>query len=82
MSRPVAERPNILIIMTDQQRAECVGYAGHKLLETPNMDRIAQEGMAFSHAMTPSPLCMPARASFICGMYPHNHSTWGNSGMP
>ena len=74
-------RPHVLIIMSDQQRADCTGYAGHPLLRTPAMDRIAGEGISFTHAMTPAPLCMPARASFITGTYPHNHSTWANRGL-
>ena len=45
------------------------------------MDRIAGEGTNFTHAMTPAPLCMPARASFSTGTYPHNHSTWANRGL-
>ena len=74
-------RPHVLIIMSDQQRADCAGYAGHPLLRTPAMDRIAGEGTNFTHAMTPAPLCMPARASFSTGTYPHNHSTWANRGL-
>jgi len=74
------ERPNILILMTDQQRADCMSSAGHPQIKTPNMDRLAAEGMRFSHACTVSPLSMPARASFIGGMYVHNHSMWSNAG--
>jgi len=76
-----ADRPNILILMTDQQRADHMGCAGHPLLQTPNMDRLAAEGMRFSHCCTCSPICMPARASFISGLYPHNHNMWHNSGQ-
>lgn len=75
-----ADRPNVLILMTDQQRADCMGCAGHPVLQTPNIDRIASEGLRFSHACTSSPICMPARASFISGLHPHNHNMWHNSG--
>ncbi|MFQ6131455.1 MAG: sulfatase [Armatimonadota bacterium] len=74
------DRPHILIIMPDQQRADCLSCAGHRLLRTPNMDRLAHEGVRFSHAFTVSPLCMPARASFVSGLYPHNHGIWHNAG--
>ncbi len=75
-----AEQPNILILMTDQQRADCLGCAGHPQLRTPNMDRLAAEGVRFSHACTDSPLCMPARNSFITGQRVHRHGVWGNGG--
>ena len=75
-----ADRPNILILMTDQQRADCLSCAGHRQLKTPNMDRLAAEGVLFSHACTSSPLCMPARASFISGLCVHNHDMWTNKG--
>ena len=74
----MGKRPHILILMTDQQRADCLGCAGHPLIQTPNLDRIAQEGMRFTQATTVSPLCMPARASFANGLYPHNHGVWRN----
>lgn len=73
-------RPNILILMTDQQRADHMSCVGHPALRTPNMDRLAAEGILFSHACTTSPVCMPARASFMSGLYPHNHGMWENSG--
>ena len=79
----MSERPHILILMTDQQRADCIGCAGHPQIKTPHLDRLAAEGMRFSQAATVSPICMPARASFINGLYPHNHGMWTNVGeMP
>ena len=66
--------------MTDQQRADCLGCAGHPQLSTPNIDRLAAEGTRFAQATTVSPLCMPARASFATGLYPHHHGIWSNSG--
>lgn len=76
----MADRPNILILMTDQQRADCLSCAGHPQLATPNMDRLAAEGVRFPRAVTNSPLCMPARASFISGLCVHNHNLWANAG--
>lgn len=73
-------RPHILILMPDQMRADCMGCAGHPVIKTPHVDRLASEGMRFVRATTTSPLCMPARASFISGLYPHEHHLWNNAG--
>lgn len=74
------KQPHILILMTDQQRADCMSCAGHAQLKTPNTDRLAGEGMRFAQGTTVSPICMPARASFASGLYPHNHGMWANQG--
>jgi arylsulfatase A-like enzyme len=66
--------------MTDQQRADSMSCAGHPVIKTPHMDRLAAEGVRFSNAYTPSPVCMPARSSFLTGLYCHNHGQWGNYG--
>jgi arylsulfatase A-like enzyme len=76
----MAERPNILILMTDQQRADCLSAVGHPQLRTPNTERIAASGVLFTQAATVSPVCMPARASFVNSLYPHNHGMWRNRG--
>ncbi|HJN18412.1 MAG TPA: sulfatase-like hydrolase/transferase, partial [Armatimonadota bacterium] len=73
--------PPILIIMPDQMRADCMSCADHLQVTTPHIDELAAEGTRFSHGCTNSPLCMPARASFISGLYPHNHGMWHNSGQ-
>ena len=76
-------KPNILILMPDQMRADCMSAAGHPLIRTPNMDRLCAEGVRFPNAVTTCPLCMPARASFVNGLYSHNHNMWSNLGrMP
>ncbi len=59
--------PNILLIMTDQQAWDAVGYSGNKTIITPNLDRLAAEGVNFSHAVTPCPVCVPARTSILTG---------------
>jgi arylsulfatase A-like enzyme len=76
----VKNRPHILIVMTDQQRADSMACAGHPQIRTPNLDRIAREGIRFAQATTTAPLCMPARASWATGLYPHNHGMWSNRG--
>jgi arylsulfatase A-like enzyme len=63
----VVESPNILIIMTDQQAWDAVGYSGNKIIKTSNLDRLASEGVNFSHAVTPCPVSVPARTSILTG---------------
>ena len=59
--------PNVLLIMTDQQAWNAVGYSGNKKIKTPNLDRLAREGVNFSQAITPCPVCVPARTSILTG---------------
>ncbi|MCB0107657.1 MAG: sulfatase-like hydrolase/transferase [Caldilineaceae bacterium] len=66
-------QPNILVIMTDQQKATASHLYGNPFCETPNMQRLADEGVLYQHAITPHPLCMPARVSFWTAQYPHQH---------
>ena len=61
------KNPNVLLIMTDQQAWNAVGYSGNKMIKTPNLDRLASEGVNFSHAVTPCPVCVPARTSILTG---------------
>ena len=67
MTQP--KQPNILFVMADQLTAALTGPYGHKVVQTPNMDRLTRAGITFDAAYTPSPLCGPARASFITGKY-------------
>ncbi|GAB4532133.1 MAG: sulfatase-like hydrolase/transferase [Anaerolineae bacterium] len=71
--------PNILLIITDQQRADTLGFIGRTPCRTPNMDRLAAEGISFDRAMTTSPLCTPARASIFTGQYPHQVGMMSNN---
>jgi arylsulfatase A-like enzyme len=73
---------NLLVLMTDQQRTDTLGCLGATPCRTPNLDRVAAEGVAFSHAITPVPLCSPARASIITGRYPHSHRCLDNCIQP
>ncbi|MEZ4707120.1 MAG: sulfatase-like hydrolase/transferase [Caldilineaceae bacterium] len=66
-------RPNILLIMTDQQKATSSHLYGNTFCQTPNLARLAESGVLFRHAFTPHPLCMPARISFWTGQWPHAH---------
>lgn len=67
----VAERPNLVIFMPDQLRAESIACYGHPLVRTPNIDRLAQEGTRFDHCQCPYPVCTAARCSMLTGWYPH-----------
>jgi arylsulfatase len=70
-SRPT--RPNILFIMVDEMRADAMGCAGHRIVKTPNLDRLASQAVRFSNTYTVSPVCSPARASAFTGRYAHVH---------
>jgi arylsulfatase A-like enzyme len=74
-------RPNILYIMTDQQRYDSVSAHGRGPCRTPALDRLAAEGVRFDQAYTFCALCSPARASMLTGRYPHNHHMWNNCDM-
>ncbi len=69
--------PNILFLMTDQQRWDAMGCSGD-WVQTPNLDRIASEGTRFTNCVTTSPVCIPTRLSLATGLYPHNTHVWNN----
>ena len=72
-------RPNILLIMSDQHTQRVTGCYGDPIVATPHLDRLANRGIRFNNAYTPSPLCVPARMSFLTGRYPFHQSCWTNS---
>ncbi|MFB6219316.1 MAG: sulfatase [Halobacteriaceae archaeon] len=74
------DRPNVLILMSDQHRPDALGCAGNGAIHTPNFDRLARRGVVFEEAYTTSPLCGPARMSFLSGVYPHNTGILQNGG--
>lgn len=71
--RPDRRRPNVLFIITDQQRADHVGYAGNEVVATPNLDRLAARGTVFDEAWVANPICMPNRSSLMTGRMPTSH---------
>jgi len=75
----VRPRPNILLIMSDQHRADIMGCAGDPVVRTPNMDRLASQGIRFENAYCQGPLCMPARASFLTERYVRDHGVFQNA---
>ncbi len=63
-------KPNILWITTDQQRYDTIGALGNPHVRTTNIDRLVEQGVAFTHAYCQNPICTPSRSSFLTGMYP------------
>lgn len=83
-----ARRPNILVIMSDEHNASVAGCYGNRLVRTPNLERLASEGVTLDRCYTNSPLCVPSRLSFTAGKYVSRIGAWSNSawladdGMP
>ncbi|SDD99454.1 Arylsulfatase A [Auraticoccus monumenti] len=76
--REAGQRPNILLLCTDQQRWDALGAAGNPHIDTPHLDRLAAEGARLTQCYVQSPVCGPSRASLMTGRYPRNHGEWAN----
>lgn len=72
------KKPNIIFILTDDQQTGLLGVEGHPVNKTPNIDRIAEEGIIFKNAFAITPLSSPSRASFLTGKNSHNHRIFNN----
>ena len=70
---------NLLIIISDEHRKDAMGCAGHHLVKTPNLDSLAARGTVFENAYTPSPMCVPTRASIATGDYVHKIGNWDSA---
>ncbi|RTE53892.1 DUF4976 domain-containing protein [Arenibacter aquaticus] len=68
------KKPNIIFILTDDQRFDALGYSGNKLISTPEMDKLAKEGTYFENAMVTTPICAASRASILTGLYERTHN--------
>ncbi len=79
---PAAEppKPNVVVLMTDDQRFDYLSCAGHPFLKTPNIDRIAREGCRFTNTFVTNALCAPSRATLMTGLYSHSHGVRDNLG--
>jgi N-acetylglucosamine-6-sulfatase len=75
---PSLQRPNILVVLLDDLRWDALGYAGHRYVRTPQIDRIAAEGVNFKNAFCTTSLCSPSRASLLSGVYAHTHGVTNN----
>ncbi len=73
------EAKNLIIFMSDGHDPRYLGSAGHPLMHTPALDRLANRGTRFSNAYTPCPICVPARASFATGRHVHQIGCWDNA---
>lgn len=71
-------RPNILLIYTDQQRFDTIRALGNRHIHTPNLDRLVREGVTFTHATTPSPVCLANRWSLHSGQWSSAHRCYSN----
>lgn len=71
--KATGEKPNIIFILTDDQRFDALGYAGNKIIQTPEMDRLAESGVYFSHAIVTTPICAASRASIFSGLHERTH---------
>ncbi|MEM7133996.1 MAG: sulfatase-like hydrolase/transferase [Chloroflexota bacterium] len=75
----MSQQPNIILIITDQQRYETIGALGYPYVDTPHLDRLVDEGVAFSQCHVTSPSCGPSRASLFTGHFPHNSGVQRNN---
>ena len=68
-----ADRPNVVFFLSDDHRSDLMGCAGHPILKTPTMDRLAENGVRFSHAFVTTSICAASRASILTGLYERTH---------
>src|SRR5579859_3762371 len=74
-----ARQPNIVFLCTDQHSGQVIGANGHRVVRTPNLDRLASLGVNFRNAYCGSPVCAPGRASLMTGMYASDVGSYCNS---
>ncbi len=72
-------KPNILLVMADQLAAQFLPFYGHRLVQTPNLSRLAAEGVVFDNCYAPSPLCAPDRAVLMSGLLPSHSGVYDNA---
>ena len=75
----MSSKPNILFILSDQHSAKVLGHAGNNIIRTPNLDRLASEGVSFDQAYCQNPLCVPSRVSLLTGQYSHSTGIYTNT---
>jgi arylsulfatase A-like enzyme len=72
------KRPNMVVILSDDHRADTMGNMGHPFIKTPNIDRLAKEGVKFTNTFATTPLCSPSRGCYLTGQYAHRHGVKNN----
>jgi len=76
------KKPNIIFILTDDQRWDALGYSGNPIIKTPNMDDLARNGLYFKNAFASTPICAASRASLLTGLYERTHNyTFGRPNL-
>ena len=73
-----ADRPNVLLILGDDQAWNHFGFMGHPTIKTPNIDRLASQSITYTRGYVPASLCRPSLATIVTGLYPHQHKITGN----
>ncbi len=76
------QRPNVVLILSDDQGWGDYGFMGHAVIETPHLDRVAASSLLFENGYVVSPLCRPSLASIVTGLHPHQHGVVGNDVSP
>ncbi len=77
-ARAATDAPNVLLIICDQMRADALGCLGNPNAHTPNLDRLASEGVLFERCTAANPVCVPSRKSLFTGLFPHRHGSLTN----
>ncbi|MEE8624937.1 MAG: sulfatase-like hydrolase/transferase, partial [Acidiferrobacterales bacterium] len=70
---------NVLFLLSDEHARSALGTYGHPIVQTPALDRFASSGTVFDRAYTPSPICIPARASLATGLHVFEHRCWSSA---
>ena len=73
-----AAPPNVVLIISDDQHWGDYGFMGHKVVQTPHIDRLAEQSLVFTRGYVPTSLCRPSLATMVTGLYPHQHRVVGN----
>lgn len=77
-----ADRPNVVMIISDDQSWTDYSFIGHKTIQTPHIDRLARESLTFTRGYVPDSLCRPSLTTMVTGLYPHQHGIVGNDPPP
>jgi uncharacterized sulfatase len=77
-----SDRPNVILIISDDQTWTDFGFMGHPVIQTPSLDRLARESATYVRGYVPTALCRPSLATMITGLYPHQHMITGNDPSP
>ena len=75
---PAADKPNVVIILSDDQAWTDYGFMGHEQIKTPHLDKLAEQSVVFERGYVAAPLCRPSLASMVTGRYPFDHGITGN----